>query len=221
MCGRFTLTTPADQLQKHFNLFTTVDLIARYNITPSQDVAVITEDGGQRHLEMMRWGLIPRWAKDASIGNKLANARGETVAEKPSFKAAFRKRRCLVPADGYYEWKKEGKGKQPYWFHRDGGLPLALAGLWETWRDRDADRTLTTVALITTEPNALAAQVHSRMPVLIGEADWGLWLDPRSDLARAEALIRPWEGDDLRAWPVSTRVNIPTHDDPECIAPLS
>ena len=199
-------------------------LAPRFNIAPSQPVAAVrvTAEQPERRLAMFRWGLIPSWAKDPAIGNRLINARGESVAEKPSFRNAFRRRRCLVLADGYYEWEKRGtKGKkQPYYFTVQDGEPFALAGLWERWHDAD-DHLLETCTIITTAANETARAIHDRMPVILNAADYDLWLDHDvSDAERLKPLLRPFPAELMAAYPVDTTVNNPRNETPECVARL-
>ncbi len=197
------------------------NLAPRYNIAPSQDAPVVraADDGGARELAMLRWGLIPPWAKEAAIGNRMINARAETAAEKPSFRAAFKKRRCLVPADGFYEWKLEGTRKQPYRVFLDGGGTLAFAGLWERWRG--GGETIESFAILTTDANPLLAPIHDRMPVILEPAAWPAWLEVEGTPPEAlAALLAPAPDDALDAYPVSTRVNSPRNDDADCIARL-
>lgn len=223
MCGRFALAAPKAQLVLHFELDEFVsegeDFPARYNIPPGTDIAVIRQSPeGKRVLQHLRWGLIPHWSKDPSLGAKLNNARGESVHERPAFKSAFAKRRCLVPVSGFYEWKAEGKTKQPYYFSSKSGVPLALAGLWESWRAPDGT-IIRTVCIITSAANELMASVHDRMPVIIETADWARWLDAPPE-AVAD-LLRPYAGTDLQAWPVDRRVSRPAEDDERLLAALS
>jgi putative SOS response-associated peptidase YedK len=225
MCGRFTLAAPAETLARQFELPEVPVLEPHYNIAPTQAVAVVRLelDREERMLELMRWGLIPRWAKDESIGNKLINARAETVAEKPAFRDAFQKRRCLVVADGFYEWQvvPGQKRKQPYFFHLDGGGPFAFAGLWERWKD-PAGNMLYTCTLITTEANDLVHSVHPRMPVILAPADYALWLDPSvAQPGRLQSLLRPYPPERMEAYPVGFQVNSPNSDTAECILPLA
>ena len=197
MCGRFALEAPKAELVTHFQLEECEgdDFPARYNIPPGTDIAVIRQSPeGKRVLHRLRWGLIPHGSQGPSIGVKLNNARGESVHEKPSFKSAFSKRRCLIPASGFYEWKTEGKTKQPYYFSFKSGAPLALAGLWESWKAPDGS-IVRTACIITTAANALMAPVHDRMPVIVGEADWPDWLGAPSDDVRS--VIRPYDANDL------------------------
>jgi len=214
------LRTPSADLVAHFELNVDPQLPLRFNIAPTQDVAVVrlAKAGGGRELLTMHWGLIPSWAKDPKIGNRMINARAESVAEKPSFRAAFRRRRCLVPADGYYEWQKTtGRSKQPYLFHRRDDGPFAFAGLWEHWEKGQGP--LQSCTIITTEANDLARPIHDRMPVILSPGDYDAWLDPSNGGGEPLlALLAPYEGDDLVAEPVSTYVNKPTNDDPRCVA---
>ena len=210
-------------LVRQFALAFEPELRPRYNIAPTQDVPVVRSSGGGRAWAQLRWGLIPSWAKDPSMGSRMINARSETVAEKPSFRAAFKRRRCLVVADGYYEWQKLGKIKQPYYIHmRDDG-PFALAGLWETWRGLPAEASdpLETCTIITTAANDATRPIHDRMPVILAPADYDLWLDPdMEDPQQIESLLGPYESDDLVASAVSTHVNSPKNDDPDCVKVL-
>jgi putative SOS response-associated peptidase YedK len=219
MCGRFTLRSPMQILVRQFRLDVATPLRPRYNIAPTQDVAVVrATEAGQRELVMMRWGLVPSWADDLAIGNRMINARGETLAEKPSFRSAFKKRRCLVLADGYYEWKQVTKPKQPYLFHFEDDRPFALAGLWESWSKSGSP--IETCTIITTSPSPLSAAIHDRMPVILDDAAIDRWLDPQiTDAAEITQLIRPFEDPAFVIDPVSTLVNSPTHEDPRCVEP--
>ena len=217
MCGRFALKAPKSELIDLFELASCDDYPVRYNIAPGTDIPVIRRSPeGQRVLHLLRWGLIPHWAKDPAIGARLVNARSESVADKPAFRDAFRRRRCLVPADGFYEWKAEGKIKQPYYFSAASDTPLALAGLWESWKAPDG-AIVRTVCLLTTQANALMAPVHERMPVIVGQNDRAAWLaDPAETVT---ALLRPYAGEDLQSWPVDRRVSRSDEDDAALIAP--
>ncbi len=223
MCGRFTLRAPASAIAEHFGLPGEVPPMApRYNIAPSQPVPAVrlhSTATPQRGLVRLRWGLIPHWAKDPAIGNRMINARAETVARKPAYKAAFRRRRCLVPADGFYEWRKNGRRRQPYFIRLpDDGL-FAIAGLWESWEGPDHS-VVESCTLLTTEPNELVRPIHNRMPVILPPEHYDCWLDPaEQNLARLAPLLRPYPADLLRADRVSTLVNSPRNDSPECIAP--
>ncbi|MCZ6834283.1 MAG: SOS response-associated peptidase [Planctomycetota bacterium] len=222
MCGRFSLTTPEEVIAKFFSLLAIPRLKPRYNLAPTQACSVIRQDdtSGGRRLDPMHWGLIPSWAKDKSIGNRMINARGETLAEKPSFREAYRKRRCLIPADGFYEWKKEGKRKQPHWIGRANRALFAFAGLWEKWNESDQD-VIESFTIITTEPNETIRTLHDRMPVILDPSDYDAWLDPDQDDANTlQELLVATPIDLLEFHPISTRVNSPTHDDPSILEPL-
>ena len=231
MCGRYVSATPPDQVAAYFGAEAPEALLEpSYNVAPTNDVYAVLSDGSTRHVDAFHWGLIPLWAKDAKIGSKMINARAESLAEKNAYKAAFKKRRCLIPADGFYEWRKVpgGKRKQPYFVHRPDGEPFAFAGLWEVWRgpkDADGNRTgepLRSCTIITTTPNATMAQIHDRMPVILPPSAWDEWLDPDND--DIETLGRllvpaPAELTDLR--PVTTQVNSVRNKGAELIVPAS
>jgi putative SOS response-associated peptidase YedK len=220
MCGRFSQWSPPEVVAKEFGVYVP-RLEPRYNVAPTQSAGVVrvSAEGG-REFAALRWGLIPGWAKDPAIGNKLCNARAETVAEKPSFRDSLKGRRCVVPADGYYEWKREGARKQPYYFRRRDGRPLAIAGLWDRWEGAGGEAA-ETFAVITTGANDLAGAVHDRMPVVLSPDDYELWLGAdAADRGRLGELLRPCPGGVLEAYPVSARVNSPKNDDPELTEPL-
>ena len=224
MCGRFAQASEPDAIAELFHL--PVEAVPifqpRYNLAPTQPALVLRRHPhtGEKELTFLTWGLIPSWAKDPSIGNKLINARAETLAEKPAFRAAFRRRRCLVPADGFYEWKKVGKEKQPYFIARKDGKPLAIAGLWEHWEAPDGS-VIESFTLITTEPNPLVKRLHDRMPAILPEEAFDIWLDPAADLATLqELLLTPYPAEWLDAWPVSKLVNSPAYDDASLVEPL-
>jgi putative SOS response-associated peptidase YedK len=222
MCGRFTLATPDQDLAVQFNLPEVPDVTPRYNIAPTQPVGVVRVPAvdSDRELVMVHWGLIPFWAKDPKIGARMINARAETVAEKPAFRTAFRRRRCLVPADGFYEWQKQNGSKQPYYIHMTDGKPFAFAGLWERWKGPD-DTVIDSCTLLTTQPNDLVRPLHNRMPVILRPSDYELWLDPAvEDAGVLKPLLRPHSPDGMDAYPVSRRVNKPAHEGPACIEPL-
>jgi putative SOS response-associated peptidase YedK len=221
MCGRYTLATPVNNLVEQFaiNEYPSASITPSYNIAPTQGVATVLVEEEKRKLEMLRWGLIPAWADDPSVGNKMINARAETVSEKPSYRKAFKDRRCLVLTDGFYEWQRTPNGKQPYYIHMRDGSPFAFAGLWETWRDGEEIRSCT---IITTEANELVGEVHHRMPVILLPDDYDLWLDP--DFEETEALtslLRPYPSRAMEAYPVSRRVNSPSNNTPNCIEPAA
>jgi len=219
MCGRFTQKSPSKKIAKMFEVEEVPPLLERYNVAPSQAVLGIREGNGVREATFFKWGLVPRWAKDSSIGNKLVNARSETVAEKPSFREAFLRRRCLVPVDGFYEWSRRGEKKRPYYFHMNEGEPFAIAGLWERWEGDEGP--LETCTLLTTGANDLLAPYHDRMPVILRPKDYELWLD--ADVQRAELLtplLRPYAPGEMNAYAVSTIVNNPSNEGPRCVEPF-
>ncbi|HYL91985.1 MAG TPA: SOS response-associated peptidase [Alphaproteobacteria bacterium] len=219
MCGRYRLTAKERYMRDHFGLDEDPVWAPRWNIAPTQPVPVIRQDAKQprRAFSLMRWGLIPYWAKDPSIGFKTINAMSETAAEKPAFRDAMKQRRCLLPADGFYEWQKMGpKEKQPYNFGLLDGSAFAFAGLWDRWRD-PAGQVIESCTILTTEPNSLVAAVHDRMPAILSPEDYDLWLDPGlEDPKRVSDCLKPYEAKLMKRYPVSTRVNRPENDDPEC-----
>lgn len=224
MCGRFASTSPPDALASYFGAegpVETDEATADYNVAPTRDVATVRVRDGERHLDFLRWGLVPRWAKDLRIGSKMINARAETVATKNSFRSAFKKRRCIVAADGFYEWKRLDDGtKQPMYVHRSDGDPLAFAGLYERWTDAEALREIHTCTIITTEANDMMAPIHNRMPVLLAPKDWGDWLDPgNADADLLEQLLVPAPDELLTAHGVSTEVNNVRNNRPELLEP--
>jgi len=217
MCGRFTLTT-MDDIVNEFDLSQPpLGFEPRYNIAPTQQAWVVT-NRSPRVVESFRWGLVPHWAKDMSIGSKLLNARGETLADKPSFRNAYERRRCLVVADGFFEWRRAGKRKVPHYAHNRSGL-VAFAGLWERWRKPDGERLLS-FTVVTTEPNKLIAPLHNRMPVVIGKQDYGRWLHEEPLPPEAlDDLIRPADEDQFELFEVAPIVNSPHNDEPACVEP--
>ncbi len=218
MWGRFTQTRSGEAIAQTFSLNTTPDPQPRYNIAPTQPVSAVTQPGKAREYRVFQWGLVPSWAKDPSIGNRMINARAETVAEKPSFRAAFKRRRCLIVADGFYEWQRTGKQKQPYYIQVKADL-FGFAGLWEQWESGDGSY-LETCTILTTLPNELMATIHNRMPVIVQPDDYDLWLDPDlQDGQHLQHLLRPYEADTMRLYPVSKTVNNPRHETPGCIEP--
>lgn len=226
MCGRFTLRSSMPVLMAEFGLPESPVLKPRYNIAPTQAVAalrlaspddvLISDEVG---LAWLRWGLIPGWADDPRIGSRMINARGETVHEKPAFRKAFRERRCLVLADGYYEWRNDPAGKTPFWITRRDGRPMSFAGIWERWKKGQTP--IESCAIITTDANALTAEVHDRMPVIIEPEDRSLWLNPDSPEERLRPLLKPCGEDELRLVRVSKHVNRPDHEDPSCLEPVA
>jgi putative SOS response-associated peptidase YedK len=224
MCGRYTLTSSGEDLALAFELPELPFLPPRYNMAPTQQAAVVrvTEPGGPRHLDLLKWGLIPYWAKEASIGNRMINARAESVAEKPAYRFSFKKKRCLVAADGFYEWKKEGKAKQPFLIRRRDGKPFAFAGLWSTWKDAEhGGQPVETFTILTTSPNELMSPIHDRMPVILDRENFALWLDPgMEDAEKLQPLLVAHSVDDFEAFAVSRAVNSPANDFAGCIEPL-
>ena len=208
MCGRFAFYSPHEAVARFFGVAEAPDVEPRYNIAPTQFVAAVREAGGPRELAMLYWGLVPRWAKEKSIGARMINARSETLAEKPSFRDAWKRRRCLVLADGYYEWQRTGAVKQPYFISLDGGAPFGMAGLWERWRDPASGEPLESCCIVTTSPAPAVAHVHDRMPVIIPPGAYAEWLDPDNAATdRLARLLSPCEIPGLQARPVSRRVN--------------
>jgi putative SOS response-associated peptidase YedK len=229
MCGRYSITTPIEAIQRIFDVPERLNLPPRYNVAPTQEVPVVRlGPDGLRHLGQVRWGLVPFWAEDASIGARLINARAESAATKPAFRAAFHKRRCLVVADGFYEWRKpaeKGGRKQPFRIARTDGAPFAFAGLWERWRPKEeageGGEALETCTILTTDANETLRPIHDRMPVILDSADYDTWLDPEAPEAALQACLGPYPDKALTAYPISTRVNKVAHDDPEVIVPLA
>ncbi|NGY88220.1 SOS response-associated peptidase [Bacillus megaterium] len=222
MCGRFSLTTDIAELQEQFNFDFNGEFTfgSRFNIAPSQQVLTLGSSKGKRVGTTMKWGLVPYWADDIKIGYKMINARGESVNEKASFKRSFKSKRCLILADGFYEWKKEGKNKQPFRFVMKDERPFAFAGLWEQWNR--GEEPLYTCTIITTKPNEVTEKVHDRMPVILEEDAYDLWLDPQmEDLEYLKSLLVPYPAEQMKMYPVSTIVNSPKNDVKECLAPLN
>lgn len=218
MCGRYVLKQTPAKLKEYFSLDEVADFGPHYNIPPGTDIPVIRQSPeGKRVLHLLRWGLVPHWAKDPTIGAKLSNARGETIAEKPSFRDAFKRRRCLVPADGFYEWKTEGRIKQPYYFSMKSGEPFALGGVWESWRAPDGSL-LRTCCLITTGPNEIMRPVHDRMPVIVAPDDYEEWLT--GDPGEAQTLIRPYISEDMKTWAVDRRVSRSGEEGADLVLPV-
>ena len=223
MCGRFVQYRSGEDLEAQFGAsFDGAWLPPRYNIAPgSQLLAVRADSAGTRTFTTLHWGLIPPWAKDRKIGYRTSNARAETVAEKPSFRAAFRQRRCLIPADGFYEWQATNSGKQPYFHTRQDRQPFAFAGLWESWTDPASGERLASATIIVTDANELVRAIHDRMPVILSPLEYGVWLDPT--LTRVESLtplLQPCDPALLMAYPVDRRVNKPSEDDASLLDPL-
>ena len=220
MCGRYVLYGPQSRNQEYFQVAGWPDFGDRYNIAPTSLVPIIRQSPeGARVADLLKWGLIPHWAKDPSIGLKLNNARGETVAEKPSFRDAFKRRRCIVPASGFYEWKAEAGGKQPYYIRLKSDEPLAMAGLWESWRD-PAGEVVRTFCIVTTSANALMESIHDRMPVLLRPDKFQRWLDPAAPGDSVADEVRPYPAEAMEAWPVSKAINRASNEGAELIDPL-
>lgn len=222
MCGRFTLRSPASVLAEQFAVFEMPPFTPRFNIAPSQPVLIVRlapqQPEPEREAVWLRWGLIPSWAKDPAIGNRMINARAETVAEKPAFRAALRRRRCLVAADGFYEWQRRGKQKQPHFIRMRDDRPFGFAGLWEAWEGPDHSD-IQSCTLLTTEPNELIRPIHDRMPVIVAAKNYQQWLDPAIQPAELSGMLCPYPSDQMTADPVSTLVNNPANDAPNCIEP--
>ena len=219
MCGRYSLAMDLDNLDERFT-FRGMGLVLepRFNIAPTQDVFTVVNDGSENQGQFMKWGLIPHWAKDPSIGNRMINARAETVAEKPSFKQAFQRRRCLVVADGFYEWRKQGKVKIPMRVILKTGEPFGFAGLWETWKSPEGEL-VHSCTIITTSPNAMMESIHNRMPVILPRDAEAQWLDvSNSDTGELRELLVPYSADEMDAYEVSTLVNSPKNDTPDVMA---
>jgi len=225
MCGRFTLFSSAEEIAQMFEV-DLPDLLPSYNIAPSQTINAIAQmpDRLKRELYRFRWGLIPSWAKDSAIAYKLINARSETASEKPSFRSAFKHRRCLIPTDGFYEWQhsEDGKAKkQPYFFSLKDGNPFALAGLWESWKSPDGE-VIESCTILTTEANDILRPIHDRMPVILESKGWDMWLDPSFDNKNElQAILKPYPAEAMTAHPVSIKVNSPKNNSPECTAAIA
>jgi putative SOS response-associated peptidase YedK len=221
MCGRFALKTPPRSIQQHFDIPETIDLSPRYNIAPSQDIVVIRHLSGEdyRQLDMLRWGLIPGWAKDMKISYRMINARAETLAQKPSFRAAFKKRRCLIAADGFYEWRHLGKTKQPYFVHMKNGAVFGFAGLWESWTSPGGS-IVESCTIITTSANDLVRKIHDRMPVILHPQKYAAWLIQESWENSLQPLLVPYPASEMESYRVSSEVNNPKNNIPACLQPL-
>ncbi|HZX56337.1 MAG TPA: SOS response-associated peptidase [Ilumatobacteraceae bacterium] len=227
MCGRFVSSSPPDELAKYFDVDAVAEQVIEpnYNVAPSQDVFVVVESGGVRRLDRFRWGLVPFWAKDPTTGYKMINARAESVTDKNAYKRAFQKRRCIIPADGFFEWKKipGQKAKQPYFIRRADGEPMAFAGLWEVWRPKDApedSEPLRTCTIITGEPNEKVADIHDRMPVMLPPSTWAEWLDrDNADVETLGKFLVPAPASLYALHPVTRAVNNVQENGPELIDP--
>lgn len=225
MCGRFTNKAKPEQIEKEFkvgrinpNLFQ-----PRFNIAPMQMIDIVFEPKTQRILSRLKWGLVPFWAKDETIGNNLINARAETLSEKPSFREAFKSRRCIIPASGFYEWQRRGtEAKQPFYFYLKDKEVFGFAGLWESWVDKQTGENLETCTIITTGANEVLKPVHDRMPVILKAENYDEWLDVKeNDTKKLQKFLLPYPSDEMDLHPVSRSVNIPDSDTPDMIAPLN
>jgi putative SOS response-associated peptidase YedK len=223
MCGRFAQQRPASELAEIFAAEPlTDDPGPRFNVAPTDEALVVVQREERRAITAYRWGLIPHWADAAKVGSRMFNARAESLTTSPAFRDAFRRKRCLVPVDGFYEWKRDGARRQPYLIGRADGRPLTLAGLWSGWRDPAADRVVRTFTIVTSGPNDQMADLHDRMPVVVPEAAWSTWLDPRlDDLAELNGLLAPNQGVALRIVAVGPLVNNVRNDGPELIEPVA
>lgn len=223
MCGRYRLSRRKQLVEEYFDCNPwDEDWTPRYNIAPTQPVPVIRQHPKEpvRQISTMRWGLIPNWAKDPSIATSTINARSETAAEKPAFRDPFKFRRCLIPADGFYEWKRSGASKQPFCFEVGGGEVFAFAGLWDGWHN-PTERWIKTCTILTTTPNTVTSAVHDRMPVILDRESYDLWLDPgMQNVAAISELLKPYDADSMRCYPVSTRINHVANDDALCSQPV-
>ena len=222
MCGRFAFYSPHEAVTRLFGVADAPEVEPRYNIAPTQFIAAVREDDGRRRgLGLLHWGLVPSWSKDRAIGARMINARGETLREKPSFRSAYRRRRCLVLADGYYEWQRSAAVKQPFFIALASGAPFGMAGLWESWRDPAGGESLESCCIVTTTPAAAVAHVHDRMPVIVEPDDYAEWLDPANQsVERLDRLLVPSPNPGLNARPVSRRVNDARNQGADLVAPI-
>jgi putative SOS response-associated peptidase YedK len=225
VCGRYRLTTKAEELAQryHAQMAENLELSPSWNVAPGQDVLAVrlNPETRERSLDALHWGLIPHWAKDKKIGYRTINARSETVDKTPAFRQAFRKRRCLVCADGFYEWRREADRKVPYYFQLKTSEPFAFAGLWENWQDPASGEWLRSCTILTTEANALVRETHNRMPVILPETRHAAWLGEPSDASDLKALLKPLDPGFMEAWEVSPQVNSPRNNGPQLIEPYS
>jgi putative SOS response-associated peptidase YedK len=224
MCGRFVQTQDAENYGAYFSVdvIKTDAVLRSWNVAPTKQVYAVAEHDGERQLGTFGWGLVPFWAKDRKIGARLINARVETASEKPAFRDSFKARRCIIPADGFYEWERRPGGKLPHYIYASGPHPLALAGLWSLWKDPDSGESVRTCTIITGEPSNVVAPIHDRMPVMLPRSVWDAWLDPEvRDPADIRRLVEHLPVPDLEEHPVSTLVNRVANDVPELTAPLA
>jgi putative SOS response-associated peptidase YedK len=221
MCGRFTLKTPVPILAKFFGLAEIPDLPPRFNVAPTQPVATVLVLTGDRQFKLMRWGLVPPWARDLRVGSTMINARAETVAEKPSFRTALRERRCIVMADGFYEWDHKAQPRQPFHIVNKDGTPLGFAGLWERWEPSEGGQQVESCTIITTKANEIVGKLHDRMPVILEPNDYDLWLDPSvHEPERLLPLLKQFPAEKMASHPVSTLVNSPANESAACLEPI-
>ncbi|MDX5476284.1 MAG: SOS response-associated peptidase [Bacillaceae bacterium] len=221
MCGRFTMFATAEELIDAFQITNSFSVDERYNIAPSQEILAIIQDGIERRAGKLKWGLIPPWAKEPSIGNKMINARGETLHEKPSFKKAFQSKRCIIPCTGFYEWQKTEEGKKPMLIQVKDEKVFGLAGLWEKWIHPESNQPVFSCTVVTTEPNELMADIHNRMPVILHKSDESSWLNSQEDIKTVKSLIKAFPAGQMYFSEVSTAVNSPKTDDRTCIQSIS
>jgi putative SOS response-associated peptidase YedK len=223
MCGRYRLSRRKQIVEAHFSSVSGVeDWNPRYNIAPTQRIPIIRQNPKEpvRELSLLHWGLIPSWAKDSSGAAKMINARSETAGTKPAFRDALKSRRCLIPADGFYEWQKTGNAKQPYCFEVTNRELFAFAGIWDRWKDLNSN-IVETCSILTTIPNAVTSAVHDRMPVILDPDSYDIWLDPgMSDVTTVSELLKPYDAQLMRCYPISTRINHVANDDKDCSAPV-
>ncbi len=219
MCGRYSVTVPAATIQEIFAVDILPDSLPRYNVAPTQPVIAVVEDQGIRKAQVFRWGLVPSWSKEGRPNASMINARAETIAEKPAYRAAFKRRRCLIPADGFYEWKAIGKQKVPHHIGLAGQALFAMAGIWEVWRDRadPAAAPVFTAAIVTTGPNERMQGIHDRMPVILAPEDWATWLEPTAEPAALLELLRPFAAQKMAVRPVSRAVGNARNEGPQCL----
>ncbi|KLH98237.1 SOS response-associated peptidase [Brevibacillus formosus] len=222
MCGRFTIVFDAETLLNRFDIEDIpFDWREIYNVAPGQKIPAIIENKEERRIGQLKWGLVPFWSKDEKIGYKMINAKSETIQEKPAFRNLFTRKRCIIPADGFYEWKKVGKDKQPMRIMMKTGEPFAFAGLYDTWTSPEGEK-LHSCTIITTKPNEVVADIHDRMPVILKKQDEQLWLDrEKFDADLLQSLLVPYDHDQMRAYPVATIVGNPKNDQPECIQEIA
>ena len=218
MCGRFFLIEDATAIKQSFNAVGDIDFLPRYNMAPSQNLPVIFYKDTVRHLQLMRWGLIPYWSKDSRLKYSTINARAETVDQKPVYRQPFKRSRCLVPASGFFEWQKRDSGKQPYLIKKSSGL-MAFAGLWDHWEG--GGESINSFSIIVTDANSKVRPIHDRMPVILDNKNYADWLNPDSDAEYLKTLLVPCAEEDIELYPVSRHVNSPKNDDPACLQPLN